>query len=692
MQNLFESIVKRLISSNECAEGFLKVNINRQFSEDGKDKDTILKRLNAAFLVALSGTEHPLYDKAFNYLKNLREVPEFGRYAGFFLKGLNYIKEEIDHTYSNDSDFRRSLEDLYDVLKDDLSPGNRMKKIEAVRQVFFPEGVGICSKASEMIEELRRRRTVKITHPNPHPIARPEEEILFTSNILLTIPSQRRNLDSLDISSTLKDQLGDVLKEDQLYWYDHPVQIGVEPDKNEILYGLRGLSDAIAFEKSRGTVNQNATINCLLSVSVTHKGLQAIAKEYIEDEFKKVQGVDNLNIYIFTEADTERLIEEILLPASKQYLGVNSAAFLEEIFGVDGEYGRHYSFLKAIAAFWQVFIDPSVRGTFKIDLDQVFPQEALVRETGLSAFEHFKTPLWGAYGVDNNGDPVELGLLAGALVNNRDIEKSLFTPDVCFPPEDIKADELVFFSPLPQALSTEAEMMTRYITPPLDGRSHCIQRIHVTGGTTGILIDALKRYRPFTPTFIGRAEDQAYIMSVLFKEGERLLRYLHKDGLIMRHDKEAFAEEAIKSAAIGKLVGDYIRILWFTFYARALPWRVERIKELLDPFTGCFISRIPLTIAHLRLSLKAASFFENNEKDKAEELIHIGTRRLNDVIERIKSKPDFVLAWYEREKRGWDIYYDTVEAVEQALGKDDSFASKLRERAETIVRDCRLRL
>ncbi len=68
------------------------------------------------------------------------------------------------------------------------------------------------------------------------------------------------------------------------------------------------------------------------------------------------------------------------------------------MFGVDGEYGRHYSFLKAIAAFWQVLIDPSKRGTFKIDLDQVFPEEELKKETGKCAFEHFRNPLWGGRG------------------------------------------------------------------------------------------------------------------------------------------------------------------------------------------------------------------------------------------------------------------------------------------------------
>ena len=275
------------------------------------------------------------------------------------------------------------------------------------------------------------------------------------------------------------------------------------------IYGLRGLEEAVEFEEQRGTIEEGIRLNCLLSVSATHKGLQGIAKEYLEGELKKGSDIQHLNVYIFTEADTSRLVKETLIPAARRYMGDADYSLLQEIIGVDGKYGRHYSFLKAIAALWHVLIDPEVKGTFKIDLDQVFPQRELVDQSGASAFEHLKTPLWGAEGIDNLGNEVELGMIAGALVNERDIANSIYTPDVRFPTKEIKGDEIIFFSLLPQALSTEAEMMTRYRGDNLDGKNQCIQRIHVTGGTSGILVDSLRRYRPFTPTFIGRAEDQA---------------------------------------------------------------------------------------------------------------------------------------------------------------------------------------
>jgi len=206
------------------------------------------------------------------------------------------------------------------------------------------------------------------------------------------------------------------------------------------------------------------------------------------------------------------------------------------------------------------------------------------------------TSLWGAHGTDFRGKSIELGMIAGALVNESDIDKSLFTADVRFPQRSLSPEEHIFFSALPQAISTAAEMMTRYDSSPYDGVNTCIQRVHVTGGTNGIRIDSLRRYRPFTPSFIGRAEDQAYLLSAINSTGESLA-YVHEDGLIMRHDKEAFAQEAIESAEIGRTVGDYVRMLYFSGYAGALPVKESELKELFDPFTGCFISKLRCTFS-----------------------------------------------------------------------------------------------
>jgi hypothetical protein len=340
-----------------------------------------------------------------------------------------------------------------------------------------------------------------------------------------------------------------------------------------------------------------------------------------------------------------------------------------------------------VAALWGVLIDADIRATFKIDLDQVFPQQELVEQSGSSAFEHFTTPLWGARGVDSDGQAVEMGMLAGALVNERDITTSLFTPDVRFPSRQPTADECVFFSMMPQALSTEAEMMTRYDTDVLDGQGACIQRIHVTGGTNGILIDSLRRHRPFTPSFIGRAEDQAYILSVIANPGERLA-YVHEPGLIMRHDKEAFAQEAIAAAHVGKLIGDYERILCFSAYAHCLAGNVATVKHTVDPFTGCFISRIPTTVAYLRFALKAASFFSDDNAEDGVAFIQLGARRIRKALDFVDGEDSQLKQAFQDERSGWQLYYDILFALDEALAGEDGFAHELRDRARAIVGEC----
>ncbi len=683
MYEIFEKIIHGLLESRN-GRNILKLDITSQLEAEGKPT---LKTLNAAFLVLLSGKNSGHYRRARGIFEDARKSAELKDALGFYELSLDIIKAEIER-HPDPERLRRLAEYL---LKDSAEP--TMFSIERIRECFFPEGVGICQRKDELRESLRKRRIVKLKKLNTEPIKNPATEMLFTSNVLLTLPSKNKNLGELDISDDLKRQLEPVMDEEQIYWYDHPIQIGVEPGKNEAVYGLRGLSDALRFEKGRGVAGRKDRLKCLLSVSVTHRGLHSIARSYIENELKKAKATEDMDVYIFTEENTEKITEQVLSEAANRLKGIKDAELLYQVFGVDGEYGRHYSFLKAVVPLWSVLIDPRVRATFKIDLDQVFPEEHLVQETGKSAFEHLMTPLWGAKGEDWRGRRVFLGLLAGALVNERDIGKSLFTPDVCYPPEDITGDEVLFFSQLPQALSTEAEMMTQYNTEELDGKSACIQRYHVTGGTTGALVDALRRWRPFTPGFVGRAEDQAYIMSVLFKEQDgELLRYLHSAGLIMRHDKEAFASEAIQAAWAGKTVGDYVRIIIFSLYARALGWQLKDIKAELDPFTGSFISDMPVTLSVLRLSLKAAKLFNTSQSEKAEELLEVGFRRLGRLLDGLKGEPDFIKKSFKQEKTGWDIYYDIIDALEDALRRDDPFALRIQERMSNIVSSCRLNI
>jgi hypothetical protein len=697
MKQKLETIVKMIISPHEGNEALSGINIQDQFIQKEEDIFAISRNLNASFLIALAGISHPLYGEATEYLNDFRSHPFWRKIVSFYQDGIEFIRTEISNRCYSDDIFERDVTQLYLWLINPERKKNKKETIKKVYKVFFPEGVSLSDirRRDEKVALLREKRKIKITKLNSSPIRNPAQEILFTSNILITVPSVLQDIEGLSVSPSLQQMLKQVVLEEQMYWYDHPIPVGVDPAHNEILYGLEGLDRAITFEKERGNVERDTTITCVLSVSVTHEGLQGIAKEYLEEALKKEKNIQHLDVYIFTEADTVKFIKDILIPAAERYSCQGDHSLLHAVIGVDGEYGRHYSFLKAIAAFWQVFINAHIRGTFKIDLDQVFPQKELVEQSGSSALEHLMTPLWGAEGVDNEGKKVELGMIAGALVNKKDCGDSLFTPDIRFPVKEIKGDSLIFFSTLPQALSTEAEMMTRYTDRQYDGKEQCIQRIHVTGGTCGILTDSLRRYRPFTPSFIGRAEDQAYILSVLFQNAGKNLRYLHKDGLIMRHDKEDFAGEAIQSSAMGKLIGDYIRILMFSYYVHSLPWSFDDIKDTIDPFTGCFVSKIPLTVIYLRFALKAASFFSENTKEKNSEgfeFLKAGITRLHGIILKVHEETGPLTRQFHNEMHGWNFYYDILDALEKNIADGDPFAHELQKRAKALVNACKINL
>ncbi len=688
MKRAFQEVLQHILFPGNQAPHLPLVDIATQFRQASSEKGRIGFALNAAFLIALSGKE-PDCREAFAFLQSHARKRDTRLVAHFYLRAYQEIFEEADGVAATQTSIADRFRDLSDRLGRSVRPFTEQELAEQMWRAFFPEAVGIRGAESIRIQELRRQRLVTIHHPNPSPLKHPARQLLFTANVLLTLPPASRPIEKLPLSPHLQSALKAILTEPQQFWYDHPIPVGVPPEQNEVIYGLRGLDQAMAFEVQRGHLKPGERIPCILSISVTHEGLQRIAVDYLLETLQQAGPFPHLDIFFFSERETRMIIHQVLAPAAQAFLNQKDPSDLLFAFGVDGEYGRHFSFLKAVAALWQVLVRPETKATFKIDLDQVFPQDVLIQETGFSALEHFRTALWGATGKDATGHPVELGMIAGALVNQKDIHRSLFTPDVPFPQRTLAPDEFIFCSVLPQALSTRAEMMARYGSNPPDGKTTCLQRVHVTGGTTGILVDALRRHRPFTPGFIGRAEDQAYLLSVLANTPPRLA-YLHKDGLIMRHDKEAFAGPAIQMAAIGKLIGDYIRILYFSAYARALSGDIHAIKSRVDPFTGCFISPIPRIVTLLRFALKATHFYQQSRFDKGHEFIQTGARRLRQALDFISGNPSPLAQQLSRERRGWQLYYDTIQAIETQLATGHPLARELQERFHHILQQVHL--
>lgn len=603
-----------------------------------------------------------------------------------FRNAVSVLHSEYDKAVG--SDRKSAFKQLERLLDEGIH--SREKVAETLWAAFFPEALHLNADPDRQIPLLQERRLIRLDQLAADPVKSPADEILFTSNVLLSPPVP--DTTNRDMTENMEKVIAGANKaagEKQLYWYDHPIPVGTDGENDEAIYGLAGLADALEYEKNRGTAAPDARLKVLLSVSVTHKGLHEWALPWLRSQVARTDSdrLANLDVFAFTENDAAEVVE-ILLPWLDDPLAAES---LGNTFGVDGEYGRHYSFLKALPALWAVLADNDLKATFKIDLDQVFPQEELGAETGKSIFEHFQTPLWGARGIDADGREVELGMIAGALVNEKDISAGLFTPDIPWPTDLPEGEDLFFFKQRPMAVSTRAEMMTRYDasgTP--DGVNVALQRIHVTGGTNGIRLDALRRYRPFTPSFIGRAEDQGYILSVLAgEEGKSALRYAHASGLVMRHDKEAFAAASVKAGKAGSYVGDLIRLFVFSHYAAFLPGGMKAVKKQVDPFTGCFITPIPATLSLLRLALHLLST-DGGSTYEREALLELAGRRLPEWILETDKKDRALREKWQSERQAWDAYYNAIDRLETALENGNPEALKASASFRKILSDCRI--
>ena len=204
-----------------------------------------------------------------------------------------------------------------------------------------------------------------------------------------------------------------------------------------------------------------------------------------------------------------------------------------------------------------------------------------------------------------------------------------------------------------------------------------MSRVHVTGGTNGILCSSLRRMTPFTPSFIGRAEDQAYLVSVLLEEAEPGLRYVHEPGLVMRHDKEAFAGAAIAAAKLGTWVADLLRVIYFSYYSRFLPGGTDAVKDATDPFTGCFITPVPMTMAFLRLVLKMLESPED-----AGTLLDLAKQQLSPFVDGTESAATVEEQW-RSERRSWNLYYRALDSLEEKDGA-------VKEKFKGILQGCRI--
>ena len=499
---------------------------------------------------------------------------------------------------------------------------------------FCPTAQMAHEDAENLATSILKRRRLKNLKKSEVQLKEPAKELLLSSNVLISPPI---DINSKNIPSQFLEEAVNFTKKEQDYWYDHPIPMDASIGENELVYGLKKLDKAIDFEKKCDVIAPNSKMAMVLSISVTHTGMEELAERYVADLINENLKLKNLDLYLFNENLCKQIIS-MVSPKKETVYG---------IFGVNGSYGRHFSFLKAILALWNKTINSKTKFTFKIDLDQVFDQKFLLNLHGKTALQLLCNPYWGGSATDYKGKSVDLGMIAGGLINQSDSSIGIFVPDVKRPKtKEITSNvssKRIFCSQWPQAISTETE---------IGYSGNDLQRVHVTGGTTGINLNSLIKWKPFTPSFISRAEDQAFVLSAFHQSA--YLSQLHAPGLIMRHDKASFAGRSIANAADSKAIGDIERILLFSNYSDILHVNKSEIVEHMWPFTSSFISDNPEILAGLIFALDGAN--------KSTDYVEKGSKRLLLTIEFCRTKMKKQL---DHEIEGWNIYYDSLISLSQ---------------------------
>ena len=130
---------------------------------------------------------------------------------------------------------------------------------------------------------------------------------------------------------------------------------------------------------------------------------------------------------------------------------------------------------------------------------------------------------------------------------------------------------------------------------------------------------------------------------------------------------------------------------FFSYYASVSGKSVNKIKNELDPFTGCFISKIPLTIVYLRFALKVAEYY--NSMDNRKEgygFFANGVDRLHETIRLLSKDKSYLKKTYNSEKDGWNLFYNILDIAEEKISKGDAFLLEIQEKAGNIIQSCKL--
>jgi len=95
-----------------------------------------------------------------------------------------------------------------------------------------------------------------------------------------------------------------------------------------------------------------------------------------------------------------------------------------------------------------------------------------------------------------------------------------------------------------------------------------------------------------------------------------------------------------------------------------------------------------VTVVYLRFAFNAASFFALGKNKQGIHFIKDGAERLRRALIFSRGKDSLLERTYAQERSGWDIFYETLSVVEEAINNKDDFALDLQKTARDIINSC----
>jgi len=524
-------------------------------------------------------------------------------------------KEIFCSYYSREENSDRAKAALAILENEGVSPEEKAKTIS-----------GIWAPETEMPEEdIIRRWRLKEVVPNPAPIQ--PTEVVLQLNALYTLPETDQHGSLAEyIPADKREIAGQVLTGPgrKLADYDHPVHLFEEDEKHELIQCLRELEKDIAFEKEKEVLPREYSFPVLLSVSVTHVNLDGPCGTWILEKLRSLR-LSHISVFVLTE-EVVKTIKNVLIDNTLT------------VYSVFGKYGVHFNALK----YTQLLMEKAygIRAGFKLDTDEGIRSKDLFAATGRTWLTTLCHTLWGGKALDWRGREVELVFNLGEYINSKDIDalgysKAMREPDVKASP--CAGNTNLFFNK--GAAHAKATALYNHFNLLEDHISHTV----VKGGGYGITNEGLRKFRPFTFSLVGRAEDQQFYFSGLSKGARGIF---HPD-LRIAHYKGAVASSEKKTEA-SRFLGDMYRLILFQYLAG-----LTGVKEDIDPMPGVFAGELGRAQAIYHLLYKASYYYSSDRTELGDELLK-GWTELNDLIEHIKSGE--ILELLRGEQRQWEEF------------------------------------